>query len=451
MRYLKTTVLSIIGSLFFIGCNHSVEKNTIKAHQDGIQFIYNYDLKQIDTVFTKKDQAISFKFGDEMKNGVLFHPQTRTRIPVYLRNNKTNSIIVDSVTDRKVYFHYTGENASINHYIYKSFSTQNTLAEAIQKDYPTFESIINEAVSLRKVQLDSLSDNDFKNLEKITIDYLPKNLKLTYAFQRAIGGEQKLDSINSEITQLINERPTEDTSLLESDAYLSYLNLMSQINFFKTHPDKFNSIYDYIIYSKDYFQNKEIIGAVGENLVNLYLNYMKDTSNDSQVKQFINEYITDTHKKEELLNQFKDRNKFSKGQIAPSFSGTDIQGKIVNSESLKGKYLVIDVWATWCGPCKREAPFFEKLAEQYKDDDRIEFISISIDKDKNAWENFIHNEKPFWINLWVENDFQSTLAKDYEIQGIPYFMIIDPNGKFATSSASRPSDNMGEQIAQFLK
>ncbi|APD06017.1 thioredoxin-like protein YneN [Flavobacteriaceae bacterium UJ101] len=451
MKYLKFVTLFLIGSLFFIKCTSSKEKNTVTAHQDNIQLIYRYNLDKIDTVLTKKNQAVAFNFDEELQNGMLFHPKTNTRIPLYLGNNKTNSVIIDSLSNRQLYFHYNGENAPINQYILKSFDAQQMLMRGMQDDYPSFKAIINKAVSLRRAQLDSLSDEDFKKIETITIDYLPKNLKLTYAFQHALREQKNVDSIDSEITQLINEKPIEDPSLLKSDSYKNYLNMMSQINFFKTNPDLLNSIYDHLIYSQHYFQNEEIIATVGENLINLYLKFTKDTSHDNEVKDFINQYITKTAKKEQFLNQFKERNKFSKGQTAPTFSGIDINGKTIHSTDLKGKYLVVDVWATWCGPCIKEAPFFKKLAEQYKNDDRIEFISISIDQNKKAWEKFLQKEKPSWLNLWVENDFQSSLALDYEIKGIPYFMIIDPDGKFATSSASRPSDKMGEQITHLLK
>lgn len=454
MNYLKIITSSIIGSLLLFQCNTSpVEKNTVTAHQDSIQLVYRYNLDKIDTLFTKKEQAVSFNFDadDEVQNGMIFHPQTGTRIPVYLGNNKTNSIVIDSINEQKLHFHYSGENAAINQYILKSFDTQQMIMMGMQGDYPSFKTIIDKAVSLRKAQLDSLSDEDFKKTETITIDYLTKNLQLTYAFQQSMRGQKNLDSIDSEITQLINEKPVEDLSLLKSDGYKNYLNMISQINFFKTNPDQLNSIYAYLTFSESYFQNKEIIAAVGENLIPLYLKFTNDTSHDAQVKKFIDKYITKANKKEQFLEQFKERNKFSKGQMAPAFSGIDHNGKIINSSDLKGKYLVVDVWATWCGPCKKEAPFFAKLAEQYKNDDRIEFISISIDQNKKAWEQFIQEENPFWLNLWVENDFQSTLAKDYEIKGIPYFMILDPDGKFAVSSTSRPSDKMEEQIAELLK
>ncbi len=447
-------LFSVSCILLITGCQTSTpsSKNTVTAQQDSIMLIYRYDFEKVDTIFTKKNQAVSFHFEEGLQSGMLFHLPTNARIPIYLGNDKTNAIVIDSLTSKKLYFHYSGENASINQYFLKSFDTEPMFIRGMQKDYPSFKAVVDQVVSLRKAQLDSLSDEDFKKTEQISIDYLPKNLKLTYAFQRAQRERKSFDSIDSEITQLINEKPIEDPSFLKSDVYKSYLNIMSQINFFRTNPEKTQSVYHYILFCKDYFENKEIITHFGEDLIPYYLQ-IQDTSNDHVMKEFINDYITDTNKKERFLAKFKDRNKFSKGNIAPSFSGMDINGNVIHSEELKGKYLVVDVWATWCPPCKQEAPFFEELAEKYKDDDRIEFISISIDEKKELWEQFIEKEKPFWVNLWIENDFQSTIAKNYEITSIPYFIIINPEGKLAVSisETGRPSDKLGEQVANLLK
>ncbi len=449
---LQHVLLFLIGSFIFMGCNSSTSsrKNTVIAHQDSIQLIYRYDFEQVDTIFTKKNQSVAFDFSKELQNGMLFHPKTRTRIPVYLGDDKTNTVMIDSLSGTTLHFHYIGENAAINNYILKSFDTEQTLMQGMRQEYPSFKKIIDDVVILRKTQLDSLTDQDFKKIENITIEYLPKNLKLTYAFQQALRNKKNLDSIDSEITQLINKSPIEDSTLLVSNSYKNYLNMMSQINFFKAHPEKLNSIYDYLVFTQHYFKNKPSIEAVGENLVQLYLRYTQDTAHDHDVKDFINQYLTSEEKKAAFLEKFNDRAKFSKGQLAPTFSGIDANGKTVSSEDFKGKYLVVDVWATWCGPCKKEMPFFKELTEKYQDNDQIEFISVSIDQNKAAWEKFIEKEKPSGVHFWVENDFQSDLALDYEIKGIPYFIILDPQGKFAVSEASRPSDKMGEQIAALL-
>jgi len=69
-----------------------------------------------------------------------------------------------------------------------------------------------------------------------------------------------------------------------------------------------------------------------------------------------------------------------KGKTAPLFKANTLDGKLVTLDNLKGKFVVIDVWATWCGPCKKQAPYFEKLALKYKNS-KIQFVSLSVDED----------------------------------------------------------------------
>ena len=80
------------------------------------------------------------------------------------------------------------------------------------------------------------------------------------------------------------------------------------------------------------------------------------------------------------------------GNVAPTFAYNDIEGTMHNTADYKGKYIYVDVWATWCGPCKKELPHLEALQEAYKDNDKILFTSVSIDKDKSAWERMVKDK-----------------------------------------------------------
>lgn len=138
----------------------------------------------------------------------------------------------------------------------------------------------------------------------------------------------------------------------------------------------------------------------------------------------------------------------SKGKAAPGFTYKDIDGKDVSLASFKGKYVYIDVWATWCGPCKRESPYFEKLAEEYKDNDKIVFMGVSIDQDKDAWDKMVKDKNLKGVQLIADKAWASSIAKDYLIQGIPRFILIDDQGKIVDATAMRPSD---EKLGEMLK
>ena len=140
------------------------------------------------------------------------------------------------------------------------------------------------------------------------------------------------------------------------------------------------------------------------------------------------------------------------GAPCPDFTFTDADSTEHHINELFGRTLMIDVWATWCGPCKAEIPYIEKLVEAYKDDKRLQFVSISIDTDRQAWLNKIAADKPAWAQYHVAGDAYKTLLDTFGITGIPRFIIINPDGTIGTPDAFRPSDEaFNTKIAKYLK
>lgn len=130
----------------------------------------------------------------------------------------------------------------------------------------------------------------------------------------------------------------------------------------------------------------------------------------------------------------------SKG-TAPDFAYEDINGKVVSLKALRGKYVYIDVWATWCVPCKAEIPFLAKVEEEYHGRN-IHFVSLSVDRlaDKQKWLSYVKEHQLKGIQLMADKDFSSEFVKKFNIGGIPRFLLIDPNGKIVDGDAKRPSN-----------
>lgn len=127
------------------------------------------------------------------------------------------------------------------------------------------------------------------------------------------------------------------------------------------------------------------------------------------------------------------------GDMAYNFSYPDNKGKTVSLSDLKGKVVLIDVWATWCGPCKAEIPFLKKLEEEFKGTD-LSVVSVTFDEveDKEKWIQMIKNDNLGGTHLFAGGwgDF----AQYYKIRGIPRFMVYDREGKIVTVDAPRPSN-----------
>jgi thiol-disulfide isomerase/thioredoxin len=129
------------------------------------------------------------------------------------------------------------------------------------------------------------------------------------------------------------------------------------------------------------------------------------------------------------------------GNTSPSFNYPDRNGNEVSLEDLRGKYVYVDVWATWCGPCKREIPSLKELTAEFKGKD-IAFVSISIDerKDYDKWTAMLDEKEMEGIQIFADNDWKSDFVKAYNIQGIPRFILIDKEGVIISADADRPSN-----------
>ncbi|MBX2845788.1 MAG: TlpA family protein disulfide reductase [Saprospiraceae bacterium] len=130
-----------------------------------------------------------------------------------------------------------------------------------------------------------------------------------------------------------------------------------------------------------------------------------------------------------------------KGMPAPTFVAKYIDDRDFASEDLKGKNIYVDVWATWCGPCKREIPFLKEVEHDYEDQN-IEFVSVSIDEESSTsiWKDFVAAEELGGTQVHAKKAWQSDLVKAYMIEGIPRFLLIDAEGKIVSANAPRPSD-----------
>ena len=131
------------------------------------------------------------------------------------------------------------------------------------------------------------------------------------------------------------------------------------------------------------------------------------------------------------------------GNNAIDFSYPDIDGKVHSLSDYKGKVVVVDVWATWCGPCVKEMPFFKKLKDEFEGKEVV-FMGVSVDENKFKWEAYMKKQGLTGVQLWGN----SGIRKSYQIKGIPRFMLFDKAGKIITVEAPRPSDPVLRQMIE---
>lgn len=139
-----------------------------------------------------------------------------------------------------------------------------------------------------------------------------------------------------------------------------------------------------------------------------------------------------------------------KGAPSPTFEDFEnYNGGETSMDDLKGKYAYIDVWATWCGPCKAEIPALKELEKDYHGKN-IQFVSMSIDDDRSHkgswdlarqdWKAMVADKELGGIQIFAPKGWETKFIQEYKIKGIPRFILIDPNGNIVNASAPRPSD-----------
>jgi len=135
------------------------------------------------------------------------------------------------------------------------------------------------------------------------------------------------------------------------------------------------------------------------------------------------------------------------GKEAPIFEFPTVEGKMVNLKEFRGKYLVVDFWASWCGPCRNEIPHMKELYEEYKGQD-IEFLSVSIDKSKNAWKKAMRQEDMAWPQLQAPGSGKD-IMKEYQFSGIPYIILLDKEGKIVAKQLR--SESLKKELGSIFK
>ncbi len=138
------------------------------------------------------------------------------------------------------------------------------------------------------------------------------------------------------------------------------------------------------------------------------------------------------------------------GKMAPTFTEVMANGDSLSLEDLRGKVVLLDFWASWCGPCRRENPNVVNLYEKYKDDG-FTIMSVSLDKTKAPWLAAIEKDNLSWPNHVSDlNGWNSRVPKFYGVRGIPFTVLIDREGNIITSGNATRGEALAENLARIF-
>ena len=164
----------------------------------------------------------------------------------------------------------------------------------------------------------------------------------------------------------------------------------------------------------------------------LIINLVKDDESISKQLEILKDEIDSR-----IERKLSIINKPQNGESYIDFTYENNIGDSVSLSSFKGSLVYVDVWATWCGPCKAEIPYLKSLEQDYHEQN-IVFLSVSVDTNKDEWLKMVKEEELGGIQLWA--DGWSQITKDYAIFGIPRFMLFSKDGKVISNDAPRPSN-----------
>lgn len=207
---------------------------------------------------------------------------------------------------------------------------------------------------------------------------------------------------------------------------------------------------NYSLYlSSKIFKGKVYDFVAGKKIASMLTSIYKQ-SDFEKLDPYLNK-ISDANLKADLLKARRDRlvatSKLSAGLPSPLFNLPDTSGTMHSLTQFKGKVVYIDLWASWCGPCKEETPYLKKVYEMYQSNPNIAIISIaSFDaKNRKIRHELIKKDQMEWLQL---EDTTDSFAKSYQANFIPRFIIIDKKGNIVDSDAVRPSET--EKLAAIL-
>ncbi|WP_435254143.1 TlpA family protein disulfide reductase [Tenacibaculum sp. A30] len=158
-------------------------------------------------------------------------------------------------------------------------------------------------------------------------------------------------------------------------------------------------------------------------------------ANQKQSITGLEKYLTKVYNDKQYLAK-----NLAKGMASPKFVDYENNaGGTTSLDDLKGKYVYIDLWATWCQPCKNEIPFLKQVEAKYHNKN-IAFVSISVDrqKDYETWKQMIVDKELTGVQLYAKED--KSFMDAYRVSGIPRFILLDPQGNIVDSNAPRPSN-----------
>ena len=461
-------VLSVL-LVFFYGCNQSTEKTkeekfiilSGKIENSKTNFITLKFKIRTDTAFLDTNGYFKEKFKINMPDYYTFRHGNEFATLFLIPDDSIYLTLNPDEFDETLKF--SGKGSAINNYLINKY----LLDESLEVNYRELYMLNVKEFTLKVDSIYDIMKHNFNNFLQSNNNINEKLIELEKAKMLYDWANKKLN-----YSQYYKYYTKKDTVILGDD-YYNYLSnidfndsLLLQLKEFKIFLMDYLNIKADDIYDNDQVLRDSVNGlsiaqfkAIDQNITDKAVkNYSLYQVMDNQIKYISTKDIDDLilyfenncTNEENVLKIRKDYKKWEnlgKGKPAPDFSYPDINGEIISLKNFTGKYIYIDVWATWCAPCIKELPYLEKLQEEFKNNN-IVFMSVSIDNKAELWEKMVKEKNMKGIQLYAKEAWKSSIAQNYYVNSIPRFILIGKDGNIINARSSRPSGNIKEVITQ---
>jgi len=378
------------------------------------------------------------------KNGFYNLYIGRERTAIYLEKGENLSVKVDA-KEFDESLSYEGDGAPENNYLAAKYLLSEQNGD-MKKLYSLPEAEFKASLDKQHQSYDSLltaqqiNDEAFMALERNELIYNRASLIENYpVYHGYYSGNEDFQISSNFFDDLQKISYSDTTSFRSSLTYRQMVNAhLARVISEESKNEDYNKTLAYLKKVNETYPD----GYAKDNLMFNYLQY--GLTPDESIEEAFTIYKNSNPNPKNLAVITKNYNvlkNLTAGNPSPVFNYENNKGGTTSLEDLKGKYVYVDVWATWCGPCIKEIPSLKEVEEDYKNKN-IQFVSISIDeqKDHEKWKTMISEKELGGIQLFADANWKSQFAQEYNINSIPRFIIIGPQGNIVSADAPRPSD-----------
>ena len=431
---MRKLVVMLFISLLAFACQKekSVSVNVTVKDKNIAEGVY-FGLMKMDTMLqmNAEGKASVVLPVDEPQYGIVKY-KWKTKA-IYLEPGKGLDVIWD-MRPSGLEIEFAGDGADKNNFINGKETRVPVMGDFVLKEDEFLEKIDQYIADNNKVLESKGFDKVFQEKEKTRLLYDVCGILWQYAQNR---------DCSEEYIAKMKSLMVEEDWLLQLDSYTNFME--GAVAYFagKALENQENaSVKEKTLNVLNYVLSNIKSQAVKEYLVASFsISYIDSEGVDDaeEVKAIFNKEVTNSVMQAAFNSLYAQGSSVAKGSKAHGFKYLDINGKEVSLDDFKGRYVYIDIWATWCAPCREEYPHLQMLEKAFQGTN-ISFVSISTDQDEAKWKQTVKDEKMGGIQLHTGGD--EDFLNAFRVKGIPRFILINPEGRIENANMTRPSDPM---------